>query len=76
MIVVKQCKKCERIYDVEFMSHEQCQCVTAKKNSVTKNNKKRIRNDKWDNIPVRDLPSIQNRREKEAEMIMSVFHIK
>lgn len=75
MIVVKKCNQCGRIYDAEFMANGQCQCVTAK-SIVIKNNEKKPRGSKWNNVPANDLPTLPNKREKESEAILAMFSTK
>lgn len=85
MIVVKKCNKCGRMYDAEFMSDIRCQCSASKivKIKVEKQNvnskpeqktRQKPRKDKWDNVSIKKLPIVSNKREKEAVAIMTVFN--
>ena len=67
MIVVKKCNRCGKNYDIEFMSSDKCLCNEIKLQEKKNKQKQSIQKSRWDNAPIRTLPTRSNRRKAEAE---------
>lgn len=76
MIVVKKCNKCGEKYDSEFMSNDKCICDKIKLQERKNRQQQPISRNRWNNVPIKNLPTSSNRRNAEAEAITSCFQQK